>query len=176
MHVFSLKERLCMENSENISFSKNLLILFMPMSRFYTPWKCKKPLLFWHFQEIWKWDIGVKRVKTNVIISICIETWYSNQYDWAMTNGNAENTAIQNTIFQSLKNYLNKITRDFLANTEVKFSRLSLTYQEKLAKRTLKIFSSFLEKTCSEKRSHVVNYAYWQTSNMGHFFNKASYL
>ena len=53
-----------------------------------------------------------------------------------MTNRNAKNTGTWNTIFQSLRNYLNKVTWDFLENTEeVTFSRLSLTHQKKKKKK-----------------------------------------
>ena len=55
-----------------------------------------------------------------------------------MTNRNAKNTGTWNTIFQSLRNYLNKVTWDFLENTEeVTFSTLRLTHQKKKKKKHL---------------------------------------
>ena len=36
---------------------------FKSMFHFYTPWEHKKPEVSWGFQEVWKWNIGLKLVE-----------------------------------------------------------------------------------------------------------------
>ena len=46
---------------------------FIPTFHFFTPWKRQKnPLVFWRFQEVKKWNIGLKWVKLYVVSVIGI--------------------------------------------------------------------------------------------------------
>ena len=52
------------------------LIFFTPVSHFYIPWK---RLVFWLFQGVWQWDIGVKGVNLAKIYKNGFPVYFTKQ-------------------------------------------------------------------------------------------------
>ena len=46
----------------HVELTRTIFTNFTPMLHFYTPWKCQKIKVFWRFQGIQKWNIGLKWV------------------------------------------------------------------------------------------------------------------
>ena len=44
----------------HVELTRTIFTNFSPMLHFYTPWKCQKIQVFWRFQGIQKWNIGMK--------------------------------------------------------------------------------------------------------------------
>ena len=46
----------------HVELTRTIFTNFTPMLHFHTPWKCQKIKVFWRFQGIQKWNIGLKWV------------------------------------------------------------------------------------------------------------------